>query len=76
MWWNEELEVDRDDLSSEAGEEEREEDLISWRIGSRLGWMSSPGFGTEEVRSIHNGRMSHLLSDWTRLSSSVLETVM
>ncbi len=73
--WRNAAEVDCDDLS-EPGEEEREDGLMSWRIGSKLGWMSSPGFGTDEVRSIHSGRMSHLLSDCTRLSSSVLETVM
>jgi hypothetical protein len=47
----------------------------SSRIGSRLGWMSTAGLGTVDVRSIHNGRKSALASCCTSESSSVEETV-
>ena len=66
--------VDWDDWA-EPGEVEREERLSNSRMGSRLGWMSTAGLRTVEVRSIHNGRISGFVSDCTSESSSVDETV-
>ena len=67
--------VDCDDLG-DPGDVEREERLSSSLIGSRLGWISTAGLGTVDVRSIQSGRISGFASDCTSESSSVDETVM
>ena len=59
----------------EDGEERIVALARSSRIGSRLGWMSTEGFGTVDVRSIHSGRRSAFASCCTRESSSVEDTV-
>ena len=59
----------------EDGEERIVALAINSRIGSRLGWMSTAGLGTVDVRSIQSGRRSAFASCCIRESSSDEETV-